>query len=93
MFLDLELDFHIRMPCGCVVAFIGGGRNHRLTKFDAGHPVKGTTVDEEPSAKKRLANHDKHREACVSFAKRWRCTKMERIEEDEPETGEPIPGE
>lgn len=87
MFIDLEADFLVRLPCQCRVVFHGGGRNHKLIGFACAHPLEA--MKQAKTATQKLAVHDAHKNACIRAAKRWRASVMEKIDDDEPP--EPAP--
>lgn len=91
MFVDLEADLLVAMPCRCRVTFVGAGRGHKLIGFRCGHPLEA--MSNAKTNEEKLFVYEAHREHCVRAAKRWRGTEMEKIGPDEPETGEPIQGE
>ena len=82
MFIDLEADFPVVLPCQCRVTFHGGGRNHKLIGFSCAHPLEAMKAAK--TANQRLAVHDAHKNACIRAAKRWRASQMEKIGPDEP---------
>lgn len=87
MFIDLNADFVVKLPCQCKVIFHGNGRNHKLIGFQVGHELEAMKAAKTPNQK--LAVHDAHKIICVNAAKRWRTAEMEKIGPDEPD--EPAP--
>lgn len=82
MFIDLEADLLVKLPCECRVIFHGAGRNHKLIGFTCAHPLEAMKKATTPNQK--LAVHDAHKNACIRAAKRWRASQMEKIGPDEP---------